>query len=115
MMYVKIEELASSSALVSIPKTIDEILENKKNNILSIPIAMEGGEAIENSIEKLHYFIERGIFYLGPTWNHSLDWVSSGYDEVHNKDKIKQLGLSKFGKEVIYTCNDNNIIIDMSL
>ena len=61
--------------------TIDAILENKKNNILSIPISMEGGEAIENSIEKLHHFIERGILYFGPTWNHSLDWVSSGYDE----------------------------------
>ena len=30
------------------------------------------------------------------------------------KDKIKQLGLNEFGKEVIYTCNDNNVIIDMS-
>ena len=114
LMYDKIEELASNSAFVSIPKTIEEILENKKNNILSIPIAIEGGEAIENSIEKLHHFIEKGILYLGPTWNHSLDWVSSGYDEVYKKDKIKQLGLNEFGKEVIYTCNDNNVIIDMS-
>ena len=49
---------------------------------------MEGGEAIENSIDKLHHFIKRGMFYFGPTWNHSLDWVSSGCDEVNNRTKI---------------------------
>ena len=114
LMYDKIIELSSNNDSISIPKTLDKILENKRNNILSIPIAMEGGEAIENSIEKLHHFIDRGMIYFGPTWNHSLDWVSSGYDEFYNKDKIKQIGLSKFGEEIIHTCNENNILIDMS-
>ena len=52
--------------------------------------------------------------YFGPTWNHSLDWVSSGKDEFENNDKIKTKGLSKFGKEVIHVCNENNVIIDVS-
>ena len=114
LMYDKIIEFSSNNELVSIPKTLDKILENKKNNILSIPIAMEGGEAIENSIEKLYHFIDRGMIYFGPTWNHSLDWVSSGYDEYNNKNKMKKIGLSKFGEEVIHTCNENNVLIDMS-
>ena len=41
---------------------------------------MEGGEAIENNIDNLYHFIDRGLLYFGPTWNHSLDWVSSNYD-----------------------------------
>ena len=114
LMYDKIESLSSNHPLVGIPKSLSEIVENKKNNILSLPISMEGGEAIENSIENLHHFIERGILYFGPTWNHSLDWVSSGYDETHNPNKLKNLGLNDFGKEVIHTCNDNGVIIDMS-
>ena len=114
LMYDKIESLSSQNPAVSIPKTSSEIIENKKNNILSIPISIEGGEAIENSIENLHHFIQRGMLYFGPTWNHSLDWVSSGYDETHNKNKIKQLGLSNFGKEVIHTCNESGVIIDVS-
>ena len=114
LMYDKIEFLSSSNPAVDIPNSLTDILENKKNNILSLPISMEGGEAIENSIENLYHFIGRGMLYFGPTWNHSLDWVSSGFDETHNKKKIKHLGLSDFGKEVIHTCNENGVIIDMS-
>jgi len=113
-MYDKIESLSINNQSVSIPKSLSNILENKNNKVLSLPIAMEGGEAIENSIKKLHHFIERGMFYFGPTWNHSLDWVSSSYDEFYNKKKIKHLGLSTFGKEVIHTCNENGVIIDVS-
>ena len=113
-MYDAIEALATKNDFLTIPKTLNDITISKKNNQLSIPIAMEGGEALENSLEKLHHFIDRGVFYLGPTWNYSLDWVSSGYDEVHNKKNIKHLGLSKFGHEVIHTCNDNGVMIDVS-
>ncbi len=114
LMYDKIEFLSLQNPKVAIPKSLSEIIKNKKNNILSLPISMEGGEAIENSIENLHHFIQRGMLYFGPTWNYSLDWVSSGYDETHNIKKIKHLGLSDFGKEVIHTCNENGVIIDMS-
>ena len=114
LMYDKIESLSINNSSVSIPKSLSAIIENKDNNILSLPISMEGGEAIENSIENLHHFISRGMLYFGPTWNHSLDWVSSGYDETYNKNKIKHFGLSDFGKEVINTCNENDVIIDMS-
>jgi len=113
-MYDVIEDIAKKNDFINIPKNLNDITLNKKNNQLSIPIAMEGAEALENSLDKLHHFIERGVFYLGPTWNHSLDWVSSAYDEVHNKKNIRHLGLSKFGHEVIHTCNDNGVIIDVS-
>ena len=114
LMYDKIESLSLNNSNIAIPKSLNDIVENKKNNILSIPISLEGGEAIENSIENLHHFIRRGMLYFGPTWNHSLDWVSSGYDETHNKNNIKHLGLNNFGKEVIHTCNENGVLIDMS-
>ena len=114
LMYDKIQEISANNKLISIPSSVSEIINNKKKKILSIPIAMEGGEAIENSINKLYHFINRGMLYFGPTWNHSLDWVSSGYDEVNNKNNIKHLGLNKFGEEIIHTCNENNVIIDMS-
>ena len=112
-MYNKIEELIKNHKKIKISKNLKSIMENKKNNILSISIGIEGGEAIENSLDKLYNFIQRGILYFGPTWNYSLDWVSSGHDETNNK-QIKQLGLSKFGKEVINVCNDNSVIIDVS-
>ena len=99
---------------VSVPVTLDDIKTAKQNNQLSLPIAMEGGEAIENKIENLEYFINKGLFYFGPTWNHSLDWVSSGYGETHKKSTLKTVGLNKFGVEVINLCQENKILVDMS-
>ena len=75
---------------------------------------MEGGEALENKIENLEYFIDKGLFYFGPTWNHSLDWVSSGYGETHKQSSLKTVGLNKFGVEVINLCQENKILVDMS-
>ena len=75
---------------------------------------MEGGEPIEDNIENLYHFIKRGMLYLGFTWNRSLSWASSAYDEKFNKQNIKSLGLNNFGKKIVNICNENGIIIDVS-
>ena len=112
-MYEKLKALENVDG-VSIPITLEDIKIAKQNNQLSLPIAMEGGEALENKIENLEYFINKGLFYFGPTWNHSLDWVSSGYGETHKKSTLKTVGLNKFGVEVINICQENNVLVDMS-
>ena len=112
-MYEKLKALENGGG-VSIPITLEDIKTAKQNNQLSLPIAMEGGEALENKIENLEYFINKGLFYFGPTWNHSLDWVSSGYGETHKKSTLKTVGLNKFGVEVINICQENNVLVDMS-
>ena len=113
-LYDKLEYLEKENNYIKIANSFSEINYAKNNNILAIPISIEGGESLEDKIENLYHFIERGLFYFGPTWNNSLSWVSSAYDEIHNKKNIKSLGLNNFGIEVINTCNENGIIIDLS-
>ena len=112
-MYDKLKALNAING-VTVPVTLEDIKSAKEKNELSLPIGMEGGEALENKIENLEYFINEGLFYFGPTWNHSLDWVSSGYGETHKKNSLKTFGLNKFGVEVIHTCQENNVLIDVS-
>ena len=112
-MYDKLKALNAING-VTVPVTLEDIKSAKEKNELSLPIGMEGGEALENKIENLEYFINKGLFYFGPTWNHSLDWVSSGYGETHKKNSLKTFGLNKFGVEVIHTCQQNNVLIDVS-
>ncbi len=112
-MYDEIEKLSIINDVL-IPKNLKDIKEGITNNQLLLPISMEGGEAIENNLNNLYHFIERGLLYLGPTWNHSLDWVSSNYDEKYNKTNLKTVGLSNFGKDVINVCQENKILIDVS-
>jgi len=113
-MYDKLEDLEKNSDIIKITHSLESIKNCKKYNQVATPIAMEGGEAIENNINYLFHFIKRGLFYFSPTWNNSLDWVSSGYDETHNKKNIKHFGLNDFGKKVIQICNDNGVIVDLS-
>ena len=110
----KLEQLEKTVSSIKITKTLQDIWDSKQQNVLATPFAIEGGDSIEDRIEYLHNFIDRGLLYFGFTWNHSLSWVSSGYDETHNKKRIKSLGLNKFGEEVVHTCNSHGVIIDVS-
>ena len=110
----KLEKIEKENSSIKIVKNVDQILEAKKNNILATPFSLEGGEPIEDDIEKLYHFIERGMLYFGFTWNRSLSWASSAYDEKLNNKNIKSLGLNSFGKEVVNICNENGVIIDVS-
>ena len=112
-MFDELEKL-SNIENVKIPRSIQDITEGINNNELLLSISMEGGEALENNLENLYHFINRGLLYFGPTWNHSLDWVSSNYDEKYNKTNIKTIGLNDFGKEVVNICQENKILIDVS-
>jgi membrane dipeptidase len=77
-------------------------------------IGVEGGHAIENSIEKLEELYKLGVRYLGLTWNNSTDWASSAFDETTNPDKVKITGLSEFGKKVVEKMNELGMIVDVS-
>ena len=96
----KLEYLEKENNFIKITKTVSEINHAKNKKILATPISIEGGESLEDKIENLHHFIKRGLFYFGPTWNHSLSWVSSSYDEIHNQNNIQSLGLNKLGEEI---------------
>ena len=98
----------------SIPFTYQDIIYNEQRNILSCMIGLEGGHAIENDLLKLEKLYDRGMRYLGVTWNNSNDWATSAKDETQKRDSLEFIGLSEFGKEVIRKCNDLGIMIDIS-
>ncbi|CUS78855.1 membrane dipeptidase [Candidatus Kryptonium thompsonii] len=77
-------------------------------------IGVEGGHAIENSIENLERLYKRGVRYLGLTWNNSVDWASSAFDETTNPEKLKVKGLSEFGKKVVEKMNEVGMLVDVS-
>ena len=98
----------------SIPYNYQDIIYNEQRYILSCMIGVEGGHAIENDLLKLEKLYDRGMRYLGVTWNNSNDWATSAKDETQKRDSLEFIGLSEFGKEVIRKCNDLGIMIDIS-
>ncbi len=81
-----------------------------KQHKLAAMFGVEGGHMIENDLDKINRFYERGARYLTLTWNNSTEWASSAMDE--NNHKI--IGLTAFGKQVIERMNKLGMLIDLS-
>ncbi len=72
-------------------------------------LGLEGGHAIENSIDNLIALYDRGIRYMTITWNNSTSWATAAADP-----QSATKGLSPFGEQVIRTMDSLGIIIDVS-
>jgi membrane dipeptidase len=74
----------------------------------AILIGIEGGHAIEDSIEILRAFYRLGARYMTLTHTNTNNWAdSSGDEEKHN-------GLTSFGKEVVLEMNRLGMLVDIS-
>lgn len=77
------------------------------NSKIGAVLSIEGGEAVEGSIEKLINLYEKGIRLMTLTWNYKNQigcGALSGFEE----------GLSSFGLDVISKMNELNMVIDVS-
>ena len=95
-------------------KSYQDITYNSRKNKMSCVIGVEGGHIIGRDISKLEALHDRGMRYLGLTWNNSNQIASSAKDETFNRNSLSNIGLSNFGSEVVQKCNDLGVIIDVS-
>lgn|SRR5690606_25224343 len=87
----------------------EEINQNFKKGIISLPIGMENGAPIGDDLDLIDYFHDRGVRYITLThskWNLICD---SSYDPER-----KWNGLSPFGYQVIERMNEVGIMVDVS-
>lgn len=82
---------------------------NLKKGDIGILLAIEGGDAIEGSLEVLSVFSRLGVKMMTLTWNKSNRIGDAGLDSLspHN-------GLSKFGKQVVREMEKLKMIVDIS-
>jgi membrane dipeptidase len=76
-------------------------------------LGVEGGTAIEDDLDKLQNFYDRGVRYLGLTWEDSPSWATSAKDETNDSTGVRK-GLNAFGKEVIKKMNNLGMLVDLS-
>ncbi len=74
---------------------------------------VEGGHMIENDLDKLNSFYNRGARYMTLTWVNSTSWATSSNDETFNKE-LTHKGLTEFGKQVVKRMNDLGMLVDVS-
>lgn len=71
-------------------------------------MGVEGGHAIENSLDSLRSYYAQGARYMTLTHNVTLDWADAALDSA------KHGGLTKFGEEVVREMNRLGMLVDLS-
>lgn len=109
LIFDKIEEIVlQNKDYLSIAKTPEDLFTNKQQGRKSIVLGIENGLAIEDDIDNLRHFKERGIAYM--TLCHNGDNAicdSARGNNTHN-------GVSAFGEQVIKEMNRLGIMVDLS-
>lgn len=86
----------------------DEVRAAAGRGHVAVLMGVEGGHAIENSLENLDTFSDRGVRYMTLTWNNGNDWAGASMDPA------RQGGLSDFGRRVVRRMNDLGMVVDVS-
>jgi membrane dipeptidase len=80
----------------------------KREQKIALMIGVEGGHAIEDSLDILREFYASGVRYMTLTHVNTNNWCDS------SGDAAKHGGLTTFGREVVSTMNDLGMIVDIS-
>ena len=79
----------------------------KRGKIGSL-LGLEGGHAIENSLDVLRAYYDLGARYMTLTHNVTLDWADAALDTA------KHGGLTPFGREVVREMNRLGMLVDLA-
>ncbi|MCX7832680.1 MAG: membrane dipeptidase, partial [Ignavibacteria bacterium] len=96
--------------IFEIAHTYSDITRIIKDGKIAGMMGIEGGTAIEDEIDNINLFFEKGVRYIGLTWNNSNRIGVSAKDEANGKKG----GLTNFGKEVVKRMNEVGMLIDVS-
>ncbi|MBB4080101.1 membrane dipeptidase [Lewinella aquimaris] len=87
----------------------DDLEQNFRDGVMSLPMGMENGSPIEDRLERVQEYYNKGIRYI--TLTHAKDNLisDSSYDTLNTNG-----GLSPFGEEVVKEMNRVGIMVDVS-
>ncbi|MCW8834602.1 MAG: dipeptidase [Colwellia sp.] len=86
-----------------------QVKENFAKGLVSLPMGMENGSAIEGDFANLQHFYNRGIRYITLAHSKTNHISDSSYDENRPAQ-----GLTDFGKALIVEMNNIGVMVDIS-
>jgi membrane dipeptidase len=103
------QQMAKHSDFFLPVTTVAQAEEAQRQGKVASWLWLEGGDPINNSLEQLNEFYDRGIRGMTLTWTSNTDWGGSC-----NDDENPQMGLTDFGKDVVREMNRLGMVIDLS-
>ena len=102
------EEAQRRPEVLSFVTDSDGIRAAKRDDKHALMIGVEGGHAIEDSLDILRDFYDKGARYMTLTHVNTNNWCDSSGDAARHN------GLTDFGRDVVRTMNDLGMIVDIS-
>jgi membrane dipeptidase len=90
--------------------TAADVERAKREGKVAVLIGVEGGHAIEGSLDNLRALYGRGARYLTLTWNNGTEWAGSSV----GVDGTRTEGLTDFGRDVVREMNRLGMLVDVS-
>ncbi|MFL5352502.1 dipeptidase [Archangium sp.] len=101
---------ARSPDKFAMARSLEEARRNAQAGKISFALGIENGSAIEDKLENVAHFQQRGVRYI--TLTHSKDNQIS--DSSFNEGKPTWNGLSPFGRQVVAEMNRVGIMVDVA-
>lgn len=101
--------VSESPDMFAIALSPDDVEQQFKKGLISLPMGMENGSPIEGDLANVQHFFDRGIRYITLAHGLSNHISDSSYD-----DNKQWGGLSDFGVEVVHEMNRVGIMVDIS-
>lgn len=93
--------------------TAAQIESAHKEGKIAALIGIEGGHAIQDSLDKLREFYGKGVRYMTLTHSNTNNWADSSGD-IKNATMQHHAGLTDFGKDVVREMNRLGMMVDIS-
>ncbi|NIR45970.1 MAG: membrane dipeptidase [Gemmatimonadetes bacterium] len=103
-----IHRIADLYPELELARTAEDVRRIAGAGRIAILAAVEGGHALDNSLDVLQQFAELGVRYLTLTHSGTTDWADSATDAARHG------GLTGFGVEVVREMNRLGMLVDIS-
>jgi membrane dipeptidase len=104
---------AESNGQVKVTRTVDEIEESLKQDVIAAILHFEGAEAIDTDLNALEVFYQAGLRSLGITWSRPNDFAE-GVPFRFPSSPDTGNGLTDAGKALVKACNQLGILVDLA-
>ena len=106
-------QIERSSGQMVLCRSAREILQAAESGRFAVLLGIEGGHAIENSLDLLRAYFARGVRYMTLTWANSNEWADSSGD-LDDPSINHHGGLTDFGRVVVCEMNRLGMMVDIS-
>jgi len=101
-----VDQYPDKFAIARNPKEVESYFQR---DLVALPMGLENGAPLEENLDNVQYFRQKGISYITMTHAKDNQICDSSYDTTRTWN-----GLSDFGKQVVLEMNRVGIMIDVS-